>query len=133
MQIKLLKNLALVTVASGLLSTCAIPAELQAKMDEYARTIPTCSGNADCERKWSLARAWVEANSDFAIRGESDTRIMATSNIISTSGMGVVVTRVAANGGDQITVDLECFAAYGCPNIWDSKLDFNLAVNSANN
>ena len=132
MQIKSLKNLALVAVTSGLLSTCAIPAELQAKMDEYARTIPTCSGNTDCQTKWSLARAWVEANSDFAIRSESDTRIMATSNIISTSGMGAVVTRVAANGGDQITVDLECFGAYGCPNIWDSKLDFNQAVNSAN-
>jgi len=133
MQIKSLKNLALVTLASGLLSTCTIPAEVQAKMDEYARTIPICPGDADCQAKWSVARTWVAANSDFAIRGESDTRIMASSNIVSTNGMGVVVNRVAANGGDQITVDLECFAAYGCPNIWDSMLDFNQTINAVNN
>lgn len=115
-----------------LVSSCAISPETQAKMDEYDRTIPSCSSESDCQPKWSAARAWVLQNSDFGIRGESAERIMATSNIISTSGLGVVVDRVSANGGYQITVDLECFSAYGCPNIWDTKLDFNRTVNAAN-
>lgn len=115
-----------------LVSSCAISAEIQAKMDEYDRTIPTCSSESDCQTKWLAARAWVVANSDFAIRADSEQRIMATSNIISMSGLGVVVDRVAANGRYQITVAVECFSAYGCPNIWDTKLDFNRTVNEAN-
>jgi len=101
-------------------------------MDEYARTIPTCSSDSDCQLKWAAARGWVVANSTFAIRAESDERIMSTSNLITMSGIGVIVDRVATNGGYQITVDVECFSAYGCPNIWDTMLDFNRSVNAAN-
>lgn len=115
-----------------LLSSCAISPAIQAKMDEYNRTIPTCSSESDCQTKWLAARAWVVANSDFAIRAESEQRIMATSNIISMSGLGVVVDRVAANGSYQITVNVECFSAYGCPDIWDTMLDFNRTLNEAN-
>ena len=100
-------------------------------MDEYNRTIPVCSSDSDCRSKWSAARAWVVENSDFGIRAEGDDRIMATSNIVSTSGLGVVVDRIEVGGGYQILVDLECFSAYGCPDIWDSMLDFNRRVNAA--
>ena len=99
--------------------------------DEYNRTIPVCSSDSDCRSKWSAARAWVVENSDFGIRAEGDDRIMATSNIVSTSGLGVVVDRIEVGGGYQILVDLECFSAYGCPDIWNSMLDFNRRVNAA--
>lgn len=118
------------TLAALLLSSCAVSPETQAKMDEYARTIPTCTGDAECERKWAIARTWTQQNSAFIIRGESDTRINANANIISQSGIGVVVTKVA-NGSDgfQIIADLECFSAYSCPELWDLKVDFNQTVN----
>jgi len=119
------------TLVSLLLVSCAVSPETQAKMDEFARTIPTCLSDAECDRKWALARTWTLQNSDFNIRGESDTRINANSNIISQSGIGVIVTKVS-NGSNsfQIVANLECFSAYTCPDIWDLKVDFNQTVNS---
>lgn len=35
------------------------------------------------------------------------------------------------NGEFQIVVDVECFAAYGCPSELDMRLDFNRVVNAA--
>jgi len=113
------------------LSACAVPAATQALRAEYESTIPVCSSNENCQQKWTIARAWVVDNSDFAIRNESETRIMATSNLISQSGLGVTVNRSPAGGGNyQITVSVECFAAYGCPNSWEIMVDFNRAVNA---
>lgn len=117
-------------LATLLLISCAVSPETQAKMDEYARTIPSCLSDADCDRKWALARTWTLQNSDFNIRGESGTRINANSNIISQTGIGVIVTKVA-NGSDryQIIADLECFSAFSCPELWDLKVDFNNTLN----
>lgn len=119
-------------VAALFLASCAASPEIQAKMDEYERTIPTCSSDAECTRKWDVARTWTMQNSDFTIRGSSDTRINASSNIISQSGIGVVVTKVATGSNSfQIIADLECFSAYSCPEIWDLRIDFNNTVNGA--
>jgi hypothetical protein len=126
-----LKFIAMIFTALSI-SACAVSAATQALMDEYERTIPSCASDQDCQPKWTAARAWVVQNSDFAIRGESDTRIMATSNIISQSGMGVTVNKITADaGGYQITVTVECFSAYGCPNLRESMVEFNQAVNTA--
>jgi len=117
-------------LASVLLVSCAVSPETQAKMDEYARTIPTCTSDAECDRKWAAARAWTVENSDFNIRGESDTRINANSNIISQSGIGVIVTKLSTGSNNfQIVADLECFSAYSCPELWDLKINFNQTVN----
>ena len=119
-----------VACISLLLSSCTISPERQAKLDEFDNTIPRCSSDLDCGPKWLTARTWVIENSDFGIRAESDDRIMATSNIISNSGVGVVVNRVPVANGYQIVVDLECFTSYDCPNILDSKIDFNRTLNA---
>jgi hypothetical protein len=117
-------------LAALLLVSCAVSPETQAKMDEYARTIPSCTSDAECDRKWALARTWTLQNSDFNIRGESDTLINANSNIISQSGIGVIITKAANEpGGFQIVADLECFTAFTCPELWDLKVDFNQTVN----
>ncbi len=119
-------------LAAFLLVSCAVSPETQAKMNEYSRTIPTCLSDAECNRKWAVARNWTLENSEFTIRSESETRINATSNIISQSGVGVVVTKVAtSSNGFQIIVDPECFSAYACPDIWNLKIDFNQTVNGA--
>ena len=114
------------------ISACAVSAATQALMDEYERTIPSCASDQDCGPKWADERTWVVQNADFSIRSEGDSRIMATSNIISQSGMGVTAYRVAADaGGYQITVSVECFSGYGCPNLWQAMVEFNQAVNTA--
>lgn len=125
-------RVALIAIAV-FLTACAVNPETQAKMDEFARTIPTCNSDTDCERKWAAARRWTVENSDFSIRGESDTRINASSNIISQTGIGVEVNRVAiGNNLYQIVAELECFSAYSCPELWDMKLDFNRTLNGDN-
>jgi hypothetical protein len=118
------------TLAALTLVSCAVSPETQAKMDEYARTIPTCLGDDECDRKWAVARTWTAQISDFGIRSESDIRINANNNIISQSGIGVIITKVA-NGSDgfQLIADLECFSAYSCPELWDLKVDFNKTIN----
>jgi len=120
------------TLAVFLLASCAVSPETQAKMDEFARTIPACTSDSECDRKWALARSWTAQNSAFTIRSESDTRINASSNIISQTGVGVIVTKVPNGAGSfQIVADLECFSAYTCPELWDMKVDFNRTVNGA--
>ena len=52
---------------------------------------------------------------------------------MSQGGLGATVDRASNENGYQILVDLECFSAYGCPNILDSMLDFNRTVNAAGN
>ncbi len=121
----------LAALCTALLASCAASPETQAKMDEFVRTIPSCTTDADCDRKWAAARQWTQANSDFGIRSESGTRIYASSNLISQSGVGVVVTKVTSGSNrSQIIADLECFSAYSCPEILDMKLDFNRTVNA---
>jgi hypothetical protein len=128
-QLRFMQTGLIILALAGLLS-CATSPEVQAKMDTFARTTPTCSSDFDCQAKWTAARAWVVENSDFPIRTPNEQRISASSTLISDAGTGVIVNRVAADGGGyQIIVDVECFSAYGCPNIWDLKLDFNRAVN----
>lgn len=115
-----------------ILSACAVPPATLALRAEYESTIPTCSSDEDCQRKWAIARAWVVENSDFAIRSESETRIMSTSNINSQSGLGVTVNRNPIEGGNyQIMVSVDCFSAYGCPNTLETKVDFNRTLNGA--
>ncbi len=127
---KLGKGAICATLCLLFLFSCAVNPEIQAKMDEFARTIPSCTSDAECDRKWAVARRWTQENSSFSIRGESDIRINASSNIISQSGIGVIVTKVSS-GPDrfQIVADLECFSAYSCPELWDKKIDFNRTVN----
>ena len=112
-----------------LVTACAVSPETQAKIEAYNNSIPICSATADCAAKWQAARRWALENSDFPILTESDDRIMASSTLMSMRGVGVVVTRETAAGGDyQLLVDIECFSAYGCPDAWDLKLDFNQTV-----
>lgn len=117
----------------ALLAACAVSPETQAKMDEYARTIPVCSSAEACQPKWNAARAWVDANNSFGIRSATDERIVSTTNITSDSGIGMTITREPiANGQFQIVADMDCFIAYGCPRLWDLMIDFNRSVNAAN-
>ncbi len=116
-----------------LLAGCEISAEKQAIMDEFAATIPTCNSVPECQSKWDMARAWVQANADFGIRISNNERINSTATTFNDeSGIGIDVTRVALNDGSfQILVDMECIRAYGCPDLWDKMVDFNQVVNAA--
>ena len=115
------------------LGSCAVSPETQAKIDEYNRTIPSCSSTLECQTMWATARTWTLRNSDFPIYSESENRIRATSTLTTSAGTGVVVHRESQNGGYRFTVEIECFTAFGCPEEWDLKLDFNRVVAAAGN
>lgn len=125
---KLLSILGLMSALAG----CAISPETQAKIDAFSQSIPSCNGASQCQTKWQVARNWAIENSDFPILTESEDRVMATSTLRGMSGVGVTVNRVAQGSGYQLVVDVECFSAYGCPDLWDLKLDFNRVVNNSN-
>lgn len=127
---KVIRTMLLVTMA--LVSTgCAVSPEMQALMDEYERTVPVCASEQDCQAKWLAARAWAIENSDFPILTESELRIMASSTLTSMRGVGVVVTRNGILAGASIRVEVECFSAYGCPNVWEMQIDFNRTLAAA--
>ncbi len=122
-------SLAVATVA--LLASCGTSADRQARLDEFNRTIPSCRGNADCTAKWNAAREWVVANADFELRTNSETRIDTLNADSTRAGTSIQVNRIAAGDGSfQIVVDVECFAAYGCPNELDMGIEFNRVINA---
>ena len=117
--------------ASLMLASCVASEEYLARLAEFERTIPVCASDAECEAKWSAARSWVIANADFTLRTDSDTRIDTLNADSTRSGTAVQVDRVEGQDGEfQIVVDVECFAAYGCPSELDMRLDFNRTINA---
>lgn len=130
--IESLRRMAVVSCTSLMLASCGASEEYLARLAEVERTIPSCTSEAECEAKWSAARSWVIANADFSLRTDNDTRIDTLNSDSTRSGTAVQVDRVEGRNGEfQIVVDVECFAAYGCPNELDMRLDFNRAVNAA--
>ncbi|MYA37437.1 MAG: hypothetical protein F4234_12110 [Gammaproteobacteria bacterium] len=114
-----------------MLASCGASEEYLARLAEVERTIPICASEAECEAKWSAARSWVIANADFTLRTDSDTRIDTLNADSTRSGTAVQVDRVEGQNGEfQIVVDVECFAAYGCPSELDMRLDFNRTINA---
>lgn len=120
--------LALAAVLGG----CQVPAATQALIDEYNATIPVCEGAADCEAKWQAAYSWVLDTATYTIRVASPDRIETYNADNTRAGTAVQVTREAL-GGDRyrFLVNVDCFAIYGCPPIWETRIDFNRIVGRA--
>ena len=120
-----------VSCASLLLAACGASEEYQARLAEFQSTIPICTSDAECDAKWSAARDWVVANADFSLRSDNETRIDTLNADSTRSGTAIQVDRVEGQNGEyQIIVDVECFAAFGCPSELDMRLDFNRTINA---
>ena len=125
---------AFVLAASAGLTACGSSEQYQALQAEFNRTIPTCSSSTECDSKWRAARQWVVANADFQLRSDTQDRIDTLNSDATRSGTAIQVDRVAlGNGNYQIVVDVECFAAYGCPNDMEKQIEFNQVVSAAGN
>ena len=123
-------RLTILLLTSSSLFACGTSASYQQRLDEFNRTIPSCNSTADCDAKWQSARQWIIENADFQLRTDSDVRIDTLNSDSTRSGTSIQVDRVAQGGGSyQIVVDVECFAAYGCPNELDKRLEFNQLLN----
>lgn len=110
-----------------------------ALQNEYARTIPICVGDADCDRKMQAASEWVSRTTGYDL-------VVNTAERIETGGWSrgqypaVQVTRQAIGGGrDWILIEINCgtatvgtrFGARTCPPSQEAAIDFNLAVSAA--
>lgn len=128
-----LLRVSLLVLTTGSFAACGSSASYEQRLAEFNRTIPSCSTTADCNRKWQAARQWVIENSDFQLRTDSDDRIDTLNSNSTRSGTSIQVDRVPlGNGSYRIVVDVECFAAYGCPNELDKRLEFNQLLNNIN-
>jgi hypothetical protein len=127
---KIMRTIGMLTMALAA-AGCAVSPEIQALMDEYERTVPVCSSEQDCQVKWRAARAWAIENSNFPILTENELRIMASSTLSPTRGVGVVVNRDGILAGASLRVEVECFSASSCPNVWEMQIDFNRTVAAA--
>lgn len=124
----------LLASAMLLLGGCGVSAATQAKIDEYNRTIPSCSGQNDCAAKWAVARTWVLQNADFPLLADNENVIETREpREQSQSGTSAKVERIAVGDGRyELRLSTGCHAAYGCPNQWDLGIDFNRRVAAAN-
>lgn len=124
-------RLILLVISTSVITACGSSADYQERLAEFNRTLPVCNSTADCDSKWQAARQWVIENSDFTLRTDSDDRIDTLNSNSTRSGTSIQVDRVEiGNGQYQIVVDVECFAAYDCPNELDKQLEFNQLLNS---
>ena len=115
-----------------LLGACSIPAETQALIDEYNRTIPVCEGTADCNAKWEAARNWVVNTPSYGIRVSNENRIETYDADSTRAGTAIQVSREPLGGERyRILVNVDCFAIDGCPPYWETKIDFNRSVGNA--
>ncbi len=125
-------RISFIGLAALWLAGCGVSEEYRARLTEYERTIPVCASVDECAAKWSAARDWVVANADFTLRTDTEDRIDTLNSDGTRSGTAVQVDRVAGENGEfRILVDVECFAAYGCPSEIDMRLDFNRTINAA--
>ncbi len=125
-------RMAAIFCASVSLASCSGSEEYQARLAEFQSTIPICASDAECDAKWSAARDWVVANADFSLRSDNEMRIDTLNADSTRSGTAIQVDRVEGQNGEyQIIVDVECFAAFGCPSELDMRLDFNRTINAA--
>ncbi|MEQ8312702.1 MAG: hypothetical protein RL839_16880 [Gammaproteobacteria bacterium] len=128
-----LLRLLLLVLTTCTLAACGSSASYEERLAEFNRTIPSCSSEADCNRKWQAARQWVIENADFQLRTDSEDRIDTLNSNSTRSGTSIQVDRVPlGNDTYRIVVDVECFAAYGCPNELDKRLEFNRLLNNLN-
>ncbi|MDT8428307.1 MAG: hypothetical protein RQ757_06035 [Pseudomonadales bacterium] len=116
---------------AGFVSACSSGA-YQAQREEFNQTIPECNGTADCQVKWAAALDWVRNNASYGIRVNNENRIETFDADTTRAGTEVQVTRELIEGERyRILVNIDCFAAYGCPPYWETALDFNRTVNAA--
>jgi len=123
-------KLAAAVITTALLVGCATSPERQAKQAEFSRTIPTCSGTADCNAKWEAAQLWVVHNAGWKIQTQSSVLIETYNAVNSSSNIAVRVTKEPLGGGRyQLLVKVWCANIFGChPDSWDAALKFNQEI-----
>lgn len=115
------------------LSGCAMTAENQALMSRARATVPTCTGQAECELKWAAARRWVQNHAGFRIQNYSSDFIQThKSGDYANTYLGVEVSKEPLGGGAyQIVARMWINNAFSQGGIPGKLVEFNDYVNTA--
>lgn len=114
-------------------SSCAMTAENQALMARARATVPTCTGESDCELKWAAARRWVQNNAGFRIQNYSNDFIQTyKSGDYANTDLGVEVSKEPLGGGAyQIVARMWVNNAFSQGGIPAKLVEFNGYVSTA--
>jgi len=128
-------TIATTIILAALVSGCAThnSPEAMAKKAELQKTIPVCSGEADCKAKWEAAQLWVVHNAAYKIQIMSDVLIETYNATNSEPSIAARVTKEPLGGGKyRLLVSVWCDNVFGCvPDSMDAALDFNKTVSAA--
>lgn len=101
---------------------------------DFAETIPTCISEKECQVKWSAARRFVTAHSDWKIQTLT-TDFLETYNPRSGDpGLAWSVSKDAASDGMsyRIVARARCANMFGCvPDAMKTMIAFNREVSAA--
>jgi hypothetical protein len=122
-------------VAASALALCGcITAEQQASVAEPAKPI-TCHAGADCDAKWSRAKAWITDHSKYKVETSSET-LMQTSGPTTFETDPSLKYKVAkiAMGPREYTIEFTggCDSIFACtPTVQAAQAEFTESILAA--
>lgn len=120
-----------IMILALLLAGCASPQERQAKQAEIDRTIPVCTGDADCRAKWERAQVWIAQNSNLRLQIATDV-LLETYNSNDMSLAVRIVKEPLGGGMYRILAAMSCMNIFACDtDPYDAIIDFNRQVSAA--
>jgi len=127
-----MKTIIIISAIALFLQSCATSPERLAQMDEFNRTIPTCSTEQDCLVKWQAAQVWVTRNSGYRVQIANDVLIQTYGPSGESMALAMSVVKEPTGGsGYRIIVSTSCANIFGCrPNAWESALQFNREISA---
>lgn len=92
----------------------------------------TCVAGADCDAKWSRAMQWLQQNSSWKVRSQTDTSVI-TEGPLDTAKPAFEVTKVASDDGrtSRISMRAWCETANCDDLVLRLRRSFNDAVLAA--
>ena len=72
-----------------------------------ARVI-TCVAGADCDAKWSRAMQWLQSNSSWKVRSQTDTSVI-TEGPLDTAKPAFEVTKVSSDDGRTFQISMRAW------------------------
>lgn len=131
----MIKSIASFALAALTLAGCATAptAEIEAKRDEIARTVPTCSNEKECTAKWEAAQLWIVKNAGYKLQLVTSVLLETYNATDSKVELAARVTKEAVgNGKYTLNLKVWCDNFLGChPDPLDATLDFQRKVNAA--
>lgn len=124
--------LPLALVGLGLVG-CAAPASdpaLQAKRDEFKRTIPKCSSEKECTAMWEMAQLWIVKNAGYKLQTTTSVLLETYNSVDASTAMAARVTKEPLGGGAyEFKANVWCANWLGCElDPLTALLDFNRTV-----